>query len=165
MSTPSSPVLTKRGRFGLKKKIEKKSSSPAPASGGLRGVLVYKKGEEVVWGVVANMNDEAMTMENGDIVSADNIIKSFSQSFQHTIATHVDPDDKPFHPKRLLSPHTYTVLGSRGKLPAFARTAAVEAIQFCRDHPIKVRGRGTSKTQLQKEIESLKRQLDRERGK
>lgn len=40
----------------------------------------------------------------------------------------------------------------------------MEAIQYCRDHPLKIRGRGTSKSQLEKEIASLKRQLEKQRG-
>jgi len=163
MSSPSSPVPVKRGRPGLKKKIEKKSTSPAPSTG-MRGVYVYKKGDEITWGVATNMSEEAATMENGDVVKSTDVIKSFSQSFQHSIATYIDEQDRPFHPKRMLTPHTYTVVGSRGKLPAEARQACMEAMQHCRENPIKVRGRGTSKSQLEREIASLKRQLEKERG-
>ena len=167
MSSPSpSPAPVKKGRI-LKRKIAKKtseSSSPAPSSN-LRGVYVYRKGEDITWSVVSSINDEVATMENGDLVCPGEIIKNFSQSFQHSIATYIDEQDRPFHPKRMLVPHTYTVVGSRGKLPAEARQACMEAMQHCRDNPIKVRGRGTSKSQLEKEIQSLKRQLEKERNK
>jgi hypothetical protein len=161
-SAASSPVI-KKGRPSLKKKIEKKSSSPAPSTG-MRGVYVYRNSDGITWGVVSDINDEVATMENGDLVCPGEIIKSFSQSFQHSIATYIDEQDRPFHPKRMLVPHTYTVVGSRGKLPAEARQACMEAMQHCRDNPIKVRGRGTSKSQLEREIASLKRQLEKERG-
>ena len=166
MSSGSSPAPIKKGRPGLKKKIEKSSSSSSPGpSSNLRGVYVYRNSNGITWSVVSSINDEVATMENGDLVCPGEIVKTFSQSFQHSIATYIDEQDRPFHPKRMLVPHTYTVVGSRGKLPAEARQACMEAMQYCRDNPIKVRGRGTSKTQLEREIQSLKRQLEKERSK
>lgn len=162
----SSPVPIKKGR-GLKRKLssEKKSSSPSPAPT-LRQVFVYRKGDdEITWGVAKDVTDDnTATMENGDIVTSGQVIKAFSQSFQKHIACYIDDHDRDFHPKRLLTAHTYIVSGSRGKLPAEARQACLEAIHHCREHPIKLRGRGNSRTQLELEIASLKRQLEREKG-
>lgn len=124
MSSPSSPVIVKRGRPSLKRRIEKKVSSPAP-SNGLRGVFVYKKDDEITWGIASNITEDAAEMENGDIVKSGDVIKNFSQSFQHNIAVHIDEQDRPFHPKRLLIPHTYSVVGSRGKIPVEARQVKI----------------------------------------
>lgn len=82
---------------------------------------MYKKDDDITWGIASNITEDAAEMENGDIVKSAEVIKNFSQSFQHNIAVYIDEQDRPFHPKRLLQPHTYSVVGSRGKIPAEAR--------------------------------------------